>query len=203
VLLERIGIQTVLVPGHIPDRCLTLVAVLVTGAGLERPGIAVLELSLTRRIARSPLLYLQAGACLVASAWSLPLLHGCHNSCRCKEKDQHCTECYLLEHCFPSWRVEDYSSRFTRSHQTIDRDNQTFSRTESYTSVPVGYGNERDHQERPATPQEPCLLHTGVCQNYLLRILPERKTGRKIKKMKAIHPADTAIGRDSCSLGIT
>jgi len=65
-LLERIGIQTVLVPGHIPD--LALVAVPVTGVGLEHPGIAVLELSLARHVARSLLLYLQTGACLIARA---------------------------------------------------------------------------------------------------------------------------------------
>lgn len=50
LLLERIGIQAVLVPGHIPDHCLALVAVIVTGAGPEHLGIAVLELSLPRCI---------------------------------------------------------------------------------------------------------------------------------------------------------
>ena len=110
-------IQPDLVPGHIPYHILILITGLVAGTVLEHPGIAVLN------CASAPLalailefllgccgichlvLYIQAVTCLVANALSLPLLSRCHDGRWCKDKNQHCTQCYLLKHSFHSWRV--------------------------------------------------------------------------------------------------
>jgi hypothetical protein len=130
------GIRTQLdlVPGHIPYPGLILFTVLVAGTGLGHLSItalrrtsthlalAILEFFLNRAIFGHPVLYLQAGACLVAIALSLSLLPGCHDGSWCKDENQHCTQCYFLEHGFHSWRVWIDWSRFTRFHQTISRD---------------------------------------------------------------------------------
>ena len=112
-----LGTQLDLVPGHIPYPGLILFTVLVTGTGLVHLAIAVLrctsthlalailEFFLGRCGACHLVLYIQAGACLVAIALSLSLLPGCHDGSWCKDENQHCTQCYLLEHGFHSWRV--------------------------------------------------------------------------------------------------
>jgi hypothetical protein len=89
--------------GHIPYHSLILFTRLVAGTVLEHPGIAILrcasaslalsilEFLLARCVACYLVLYIQAGACLVANALCLPLLPGCHDGSWCKDKNQHCT----------------------------------------------------------------------------------------------------------------
>jgi hypothetical protein len=98
---------------------LILFTVLIAGTILEHPGIAVLhstsaplalailEFFLSRCGTCHLVLYIQAVACLVANALCLPLLPGCHDGSWCKDQNQHCTQCYFLEHVFHSWRVWD------------------------------------------------------------------------------------------------
>jgi len=117
VLTSETGfrIQPDLVPGHIPYHSLILFARLVAGTGLVHLAIAVLhcasaprailEFFLGSRVSGYLVLYIQAVACLVANALCLPLRPGCHDGSWCKDKNQHCTQCYLLEHGFHSWRV--------------------------------------------------------------------------------------------------
>jgi hypothetical protein len=121
VLTSETGfrIQPHLVPGHIPYHISILITGLVAGTDLEHQGIAVLhctsaplalailEFFLDRSVACYLVLYILAVACLVANALCLPLLPGCHDGSWCKEKNQHCTQCYFLEHVFHSWRVWD------------------------------------------------------------------------------------------------
>jgi hypothetical protein len=96
---------------------LILFTVLVAGTGLGHLAItvlrctsthlalAILEFFLSRCGACHLVLYIQAVACFVANALCLPLRPGCHDGSWCKDKNQHCTQCYLLEHGFHSWRV--------------------------------------------------------------------------------------------------
>jgi hypothetical protein len=96
---------------------LILITCLILGTGLEHPDIAIpvctsdaltlaiLGFFLGRSVACYLMLYIQAVTCLVANALCLPLLPGCHDGCRCKDKNKHCAQCYLLEHSFHSWRV--------------------------------------------------------------------------------------------------
>jgi hypothetical protein len=150
LLLDGIRTQPDLVPGHILYPGLILFACLVAGTSLIHTGItvlrctfdplalAILEFFLGQSFAGYLLLYMQVITCLVANALCLPLLPGCHDGCRSKDKNKHCAQCYLLEHSSHSWRVGDDKSLFTRFHQTISRDYQTFSRTGSYISSHVG-----------------------------------------------------------------
>jgi hypothetical protein len=119
LLLDGTGVQPDLVSGHIPHHILILVTGLVGRTGLEHqhiaiPGCTLAALTLSipehflgRRIAGYLMLYIQAVACLVANTLCLSLLPGCHNGSRRKDKDQHCAQCYLLEHSSHSWRVGD------------------------------------------------------------------------------------------------